>query len=249
MASLVPTRRRAFDVPARKAGAPGTLPFHLPMFAGRGEFPEREVGNAFLLAKLDPLARFQSRLVEAGEETIVRLQAGVEVDSVRCPIGKSVFLDVDDKLDLVLNMIGRAGKHRWHFHVQARHVVDERVGIDLGDFPRRLAGPARALFHLVFAGVGIRCQVSDIGDIHDVAHRVAIPLQHPLQQILEKKRAEVADVLIVVHRRSAGVETGGAGDERLESAPLACVVVVQHQRCWHCHFQKKSRQCGLAALT
>src|SRR5205809_1961895 len=89
IAEVLLRHRRAFDVPARKAGAPGTLPFHLPMFAGRGEFPEREVGDAFLLAKLDPLARFQSRLVEAGEETIVRLQAGIEVDSVRCLIGKS----------------------------------------------------------------------------------------------------------------------------------------------------------------
>ena len=144
-------------------------------------------------------------------------------------------------------MIGRTAKHRWHLHVQARHVVDEGIGIKLRDFPGGLAGPARALFHLVLAGVGVRCQVSDIGDVHYVPHRVAIPLQHALQQILEKKGAEVADVLIVVHRRPAGVEAGSAGDERLEPAQLARVVVVQHQGRWHHRFQKKSRQCGLAA--
>src|ERR1700694_6131861 len=93
IAEVLLRHRRAFDVPTRKAGAPGTLPFHLPMFAGRGEFPEREVGNAFLLAKLDPLARFQSRLVEAGEATLVRLQAGVEVDPLRRPVSKVVFVD------------------------------------------------------------------------------------------------------------------------------------------------------------
>jgi orotate phosphoribosyltransferase len=91
--------------------------------------------------------------------------------------------------------------------------------------------------------------VSDIGDVHHVLDGVTVPLQHALQKILEEKGAEVADVLIVVHRRSARVETGSAGDERLESAPLARVVVVQHQRCWHRHFQKKSRQYGLAALS
>src|ERR1700694_6161752 len=83
IAEVLLRHRRAFDVPTRKAGAPGTLPFHLPMFAGHGEFPEREVSNAFLLAKLDPLARFQSRLVEAGEGTISRLQACVVVDPFR----------------------------------------------------------------------------------------------------------------------------------------------------------------------
>ena len=48
--------------------------------------------------------------------------------------------------------------------------------------------------------------------------RVAVPAQHALQHVLEQERAEVADVLVVVDGRAAGVEADRRiRGERLES--------------------------------
>jgi hypothetical protein len=114
------------------------------------------------------------------------------------------------------------------FEVEAREIVEEVLRVELGNLPRRLARAARALLHLVLAGVGIRGQVTDVGDVHDVTHLKAVPAQYALQHIFEQERAEVADVLIVVDGRTARIEPDRAGRlERLEPAERTRVVVVQ----------------------
>ena len=50
-------------------------------------------------------------------------------------------------------------------------VVEERLRVELGDLPGAPAGAARALLHLVLAGVGVGRQVADVGDVHHVATR------------------------------------------------------------------------------
>src|ERR1700744_5190784 len=59
-AQILRRHRRALDMPAGKAAAPRTVPFHLPRGAGRTEFPQREVGRALLLAGRNALARLQA---------------------------------------------------------------------------------------------------------------------------------------------------------------------------------------------
>ena len=44
----------------------------------------------------------------------------------------------------------------------------------------------------------------------DMADGIAVPFQHALQHILEQERAVVADVLVVVNRRSAGIQADGS---------------------------------------
>ena len=53
--------------------------------------------------------------------------------------------------------------------------------------------------------------MADVGDVHHVADAVAVPLQHALEHVLEQEGAEVADVLVVVDRRAAGVQADLAG--------------------------------------
>ena len=76
-----------------------------------------------------------------------------------------------------IDVIGRTTKHRWHLHVQARHVVDEGIGIKLRDFPGGLAGPPRALLHLVLAGIGVGRQVSHIGHVHHMLNLKSLEFQ------------------------------------------------------------------------
>jgi hypothetical protein len=123
--------------------------------------------------------------------------------------------------------------------VQARQVALEGVGKEGGDVPGRAAGAAAALFHLVFAGIRVRSQVADVGDVDDVPHVDAVQLQHAPQGIAEQIGAQVADVGVVVDGRAAGVQASAAAFQRFERAQAALVSVVQHQR--HEGLQKRQR--------
>ncbi len=230
VAEVLLRHRRALDVPAGEAPAPRAVPFHLPLLARGRELPQREVGRVALLAQVDAPAPFETGEIEAREMAVVGQAAGVEVDAVGGAVGVALRLDVGDELDLLGDVVGRAAEHRRRLEVQRLHVREERVGVHLRDLPRRLAGAARALLHLVLAGVGVGRQVADVGDVHHVPDAVAVPLEHALQQVLEQERAEVADVLVVVDGRAAGVEADFAGGlQRLERAQGARVVVVEVQ--------------------
>src|ERR1700674_4954420 len=69
---------RAFDVPARAALSPGTVPFR---FAGFGPFPEREISRvALFLAYLDACAGFQLFGVAMAELAVIVVARDVEID-------------------------------------------------------------------------------------------------------------------------------------------------------------------------
>ena len=165
----------------------------------------KSVGLA-LLAELDALAGFEPVDVEAREIAVVGLLRRVEVDAVGRAVRVAVALDVGDERDLLGDVVGRAAQDVGSSMLSALHVGEERVGVELRDLPRRLAGAPRALLHLVLAGVGVGREVADVGDVHHVADAIAVPAQHALQHVLEQERAEVADVLVVVDGRPAGVQ-------------------------------------------
>ena len=91
------------------------------------------------------------------------------------------------------------------------------------------------LFHLVVAGIGVGGQMADIGDVDDMLGREALPAQHAPERIGKQEGAHVADMLIVIHRRPAGVDSHQARidrDERLQRAREA--VVEGEGRAAHC---------------
>src|SRR5438067_1141194 len=53
--------------------------------------------------------------------------------------------------------------------------------------------------------------VVDVGDVHHVRHAVATDAQVALEQVVEEVAAEVADMRVIPHRGTAGVETYVAG--------------------------------------
>src|SRR5579864_2778667 len=73
--------------------------------------------------------------------------------------------------------------------------------------------------------------MADVGDVHHVQDAIAVPLQHALQQVFEQECPVIADVLVVVDGRAAGVQAYGAlSRERRERAQAARVVVVEKER-------------------
>src|SRR6185312_3915311 len=91
--------RRALDVPAGEADAPGAWPFHLALLARRRELPQREVGRRALVADIDALAGLEAGAVEPREIAVVGLPRRVEVDAVRRAIGVAARLEVGDERD------------------------------------------------------------------------------------------------------------------------------------------------------
>ena len=71
---------RAFEMPARRAAAPGRIPLHLPVFARRGLAPDREIlGVALAGDRLDPARRCV--VMAAGERAVVRHRRDVEIEA------------------------------------------------------------------------------------------------------------------------------------------------------------------------
>jgi hypothetical protein len=80
--------------------------------------------------------------------------------------------------------------------------------------------PVRRLpfFHFVFAFVGIGNQMTDVGDIDDVPHGVAVQCQHASQHVFEHVGSKVADMRVVVHGRTAAIQPHVVRLNRRESA-------------------------------
>ena len=185
IAEIALRHRRAFDMPAGKAAPPRAVPFHLTLFAGTRKFPQRKVGGPALLRDVDALSGFESLDVEPREMTVIGLLAGVEIDAVGCAIREPFFLDVGDERDLIGDMVRCAAKNRRRLDVEELQIGEKRIRVHPCDFPRRFAGSARALLHLVFARVGVGGQMADVGDVHHVLHAIAIPFQRAAQRVLE----------------------------------------------------------------
>lgn len=53
----------------------------------------------------------------------------------------------------------------------------------------RTPGSSATFFHLVFAFVGIRSQVADVGDINDVTDLVTVANEYPAQNVFKHIRS------------------------------------------------------------
>ena len=178
----------------------------------------------------------------ASERSIIGHARRVEIQPAFKQI--AVFLDYLCELDHLQNMIGRDGPFGWWLDVEPRHVGLERVGIMRRDLPDRFGLRRRRLLHLVVAGIGVRRQMADIGDVDDVLGRISLPTQHAAQRIGEQEGAHVADMLVIVDRRPAGVEPHLARIDRGEAFDRTGQAVVEGEgRAGHClRLQTRPRQ-------
>ena len=226
-AQVLGRHRGALDVPAGEADAPGARPFHLPCLAGRAELPEREVGRTALLPDLDSLARAQPPDVQPREMAVVGELRGIEVDPVRRPVREPLGLDTLDERDLLGDVVGGSAPDGRLQDVESPEVVLERPRVQVGDLPGGLPGAPRARLDLVLPRIGIRREVPDVGDVHDVLHRVAVERQQPAEHVLEEVGPQVPDVRVVIDGGAAGVQAHLPVAERLELAHRARPRVVE----------------------
>ena len=202
---------RALYMPAGKTLAPWAFPLHLPLDPFGTELPQGKVGGMLLLAHIYPGAGQQVLHHYIGEDPVFLKLGGVKIYPVRRPVGVALLLYAPDGLDLLLYMIGGLAPDMRLLDVQVPEVALKGFGIFPGDLPGGLAGAAGALLHLVLAGIGVGFQMPHVGDVHDMIDLQSVVLQHPSQNVLEDVGAQVADMGVIVDRRTAGVHARLAG--------------------------------------
>ena len=131
---------------------------------------------------------------------------GVEVQAVVRAVRIAFFFDGGDGRNLLADVVGGSAPDVGRAHVEPFELFLEVRGVALGYFPRRQAGAPRAGLHLVLAGVRVGGQVPHVGDVDDVMDFIAAVFEGTPQDVFEDIGAQVADVLVVVHGRAAGVQ-------------------------------------------
>jgi len=210
LAEMTLDHRRAFDVPAWPAAAPGTVPAdHLR----RRRLPQHEVGRILLVARhLDPRPGDHRLAVPPAERAVIGVGRDVEE---HVPIRLIGMAGGDQRLD-----------HRDHF--------GDRLGRLRGDLGRTDAERARVgeVEILETAGdhgrldalgpSGFDDLVVDVGDVAGVDHRcVAIDVaQQPRQQVEHHCRPGIADMGAAVDGGTAQIHrhplrVGGCEDALL----------------------------------
>jgi len=58
--------------------------------------------------------------------------------------------------------------------------------------------------------------MADIGDIHHPFNAISVIFQSALQEVFKEIRAEIAEMGIIINRRTAGIETDSARLDRDE---------------------------------
>ena len=137
--------------------------------------------------------------------------------------------DAFGKGDHLFDMVGGNSPFCRLADVEAVYVQPIGLGIIFGDIPGRLAGLGGGFFHLVVPCIGVGGQMADIGDVDDMGKPVPLPTQRPAQQIGKNISAHIADMLIIIDRRAAGIDPCFAGMDGHELLDLASQAVEQFQ--------------------
>ena len=205
--------RRALDVPARAAGAPGAVPRGL---ARLGRFPEREVGDvplAFAGAAAFALQRFDRAVRELA---VFGVFADVEVDVAIRFVGDAAVDEAVDEVDDLRHALGCAREVVDLVDAERREVRVVVGDVFLGDFEHRDAALVGFLDELVV----------DIGDVDDPVDFVAAVGEVALDAVEDHRPDHVADVGLVVDRRPAEVDADLARLRRWRTVLCACESVL-----------------------
>ena len=217
IAQMLVDHRRALDVPARPAAAPGRFPAGLVVAAG---FPQHEIaGVALVVRHFHPGAGAHVFQIAAGQLAVVGHRLHREQHMAVRFIGVALGDQGFDHGGHLADMIGGLGHDVRLQGIERRHVLAEGVGEALGERGHRLAG---------FRAGGDDLVV-DVGDVAGVDHLRVEPGEQPVEHVEHHHRPRVADVHVVIDRRAAHIECYPLRVERLERVLVAGEGVMQCQ--------------------
>ena len=171
-------------------------------------------------------------LIQPGKGAVSWESSAVEINPVTRFIGKTFFLQLFNKLNLLPDMIRGSGIHMRRQNIEFSKIFLESFRIFFGDIPGGLTIFLRLLLNLIFTTVSVTRQVSHICDIHHMLHRQTIVFQHTPQNILKNITAQVADGEIVVNGWTTGVECDSGRVSGFKSLLFTggCIVKLDHNK-------------------
>ncbi|MNU40832.1 hypothetical protein D3C71_295550 [compost metagenome] len=211
---------RAFDVPAGTTLAPGRRPGRLVRL---GRLPQDEVVGVLLVGgDLDAGAGDHVVQIATRQRAVGRIGGDVEQDMT---LGRIGVASVDDSLDLGRDGVDVVGDVRGDVgraDVQQAHV---------GQIGGLVAGRDLADGDAFLGGLGVDLVVH-VGDVAGVDHLVRAigPAQQPHQDVEHHRRARIADMGVVIDRRTADIERHPVRIARREGALFTAKGVVDMQR-------------------
>ena len=211
--------RRAFDVPARTPRTERARPHRL---AGLGRLPQHEVGRVLLVGRdVHPGAGDHVVHRAAGQLAVVGIGLDVEQHVALGLIGGVVADQPDDHGDDRFHGLSGPWLDRRRQGPQGRHVGVVGVEVAAGD---------DADVDALLGGLQIDLVVH-VGDVGRVDHMVFAvePPQHAEQHVEGHHRPGVADMGVIVDRRSAHIHRHPLGIVGDEHALFAGQGVVQAQ--------------------
>ena len=152
---------------------------------------------------------------------------GVEIDVSACLVSVAFFEERLDNLDKLINARGCRLYHLRAANVERLAILKEFFGVELRDLHNRLLLALCALEHLVLARVGIACQVTNVGDVHNTRNVIAVVAEVAVKDIFHNVGAQITDVRKVINRRAAGVHAHLAGHVRDEFFFCPCKRIVK----------------------
>ena len=214
LAQMLHGNAGAFNMPARIANAPRRIPLQcliLKLTLGKPQNKVILIALVAILFYAFPDAYIQIFFIVVVED-IVLIQCGsIKVDIAACKISVTFFQQSLDHVDILVDTVGCRLYYIGALDIQLLTVGKESIGIEPGDIHNRLILPLGTLEHLVFTGVGIGCQMAHVCNIHNALDIIAAVAQCLLQHVFHDIGTQVANMGIVVHRRTTGIHLDNVG--------------------------------------
>jgi hypothetical protein len=230
LAQILNGHHGALDVPSGPAAADGLVPENFAFFR---RFPQGEIARVrfFVLVHVDARARANAAEIVVRQLAVFRKSRNAEVDGTVAGVSVAVRRQALDGLRHFVNVLG--GGHHMLGRLQAkqRAIVAKGLFVVRGVLVERLVARHGVANDLVV----------HIGDVHDVVDPEAAGAQPSPQDVHEGKRAEVADVRVIVDGGAARVHAHGVVPLRGEFGGLLRERVVEAQRHGEGNFYRSRR--------
>ena len=217
IAEVFHAHRRALNVPAGIAFPPGAFPRQCLIFEFRFCKPQHEiVGIAFIFIDADSRSGFLIVEAEVCKLSVIGIRGHVVIEVSAGHIGMTVRFDTLYQFDHIGNVIGRFAHDVGTTDIERIQIFKKRIRIKLRDFEYRLMALFRRLDDFIFARIVVARKVPDIGDVHDVLFIVAEVGKRAIEYVEKHICAQVSDVRVIIHRRTAAVKADEARRNRHE---------------------------------
>src|SRR5690606_17723583 len=219
LAKIFGAHDRALDMPSRDTIAPGRWPPHNVRW--RGLFPEGKVDliPLFVLAFQFPSTLHEFFDIAAGENSVVMFAVvfgDIEIHRSIHYVSISFVEQRLDQLDLLNDMSGSCGFDVGGEDIELSHDLVKALGVLVHDFHGLEFFQARAFRNLILALVGVVLEVTDVGNVSDVANLVSEEAKVAGNHVKGEKCSDVSQVDVVIDGWSADIDSYVSRGDGLE---------------------------------